>query len=143
MRNNLLIINGRVYTGPPWNTTRSAISIRRGQVDAFDEDALQHQPEFSSDEIIDAEGAAVFPGFIDSHVHLTELGASLEQLSFPAETSPEGIRELVARETERKPPGKWIVGGQWSLHSFPDFPDRRLLDPVAPIHPVALYSKDL
>ncbi len=136
-------MNGKIYPGPPWNFTCSALSIRQGRVAAFGEEALQDRSEFSSGEVIDVAGAAIFPGFIDSHVHLTELGASLEQLAFPADTGPEEIRRLVARETENKNPGEWIVGGQWSLHSFPDFPNKTLLDSVAPAHPVALYSKDL
>ena len=86
-------------------------------------------------ESIDLSGAVVYPGFVDSHGHLAELGRSLESADL------KGIRS--ATECARKmagsaaPAGTWVEGDGWdqNLWSPKAFPDASVLDAVFPDRP--------
>jgi len=86
-------------------------------------------------ESIDLSGAVVYPGFVDSHGHLSELGKSLESANL------KGIRS--AAECARKmaesaaPSGTWVEGDGWdqNLWSPKAFPDATVLDAVFPTRP--------
>ncbi|MCF7805234.1 MAG: amidohydrolase [Candidatus Marinimicrobia bacterium] len=140
---NLLLTNGRIFTGPPWKIPVDALAVQNGKVVAFGDEARGLRNEFGADEIINCKGAMVLPGFIDSHLHLANLGESLSQLSFPEKSTAEEIRQAVAREVNRRETGEWIVGGKWNRQHLGGFPDRSLLDPVSPENPVALRSRDM
>ncbi len=140
---DVLLVNGRIYPGPPWNEPTNSLAIENGLVSAHGANALQRHSQFASHQIIDCQHRVVLPGFIDSHVHLTSLAESLDQLAFPESTPASDIRELLSKEVNTRAPGDWIIGGKWSRHTLGGLPDATLLDPVSPQHPVALHSKDL
>lgn len=110
---------------------------------AHDAEATSLHLEFAGNEVLDLQGATVLPGFIDSHIHLSQLGESLAQVAFSELSSPEEIQKVVELAVRERQPGEWITGGKWSREALGDFPTRALLDPVSPDNPVALYSKDL
>ena len=140
---NLLLVNGRIYPSPPWTHPTNALAIREGIVVAHGEEALQLKSNYTADHTIDVRGAVVLPGFTDGHIHLTALGESLTSLSFDETSNLQQIRDTMRKEASNRPPDEWITGGKWSLDALGEFPDRSMLDDVAPDNPVALHSKDL
>ncbi len=140
---SLLLINGLIYTNPPWKNPVNAIAIKEGKVVALGSDAENLHSEYRPGQTIDLKQRVVFPGFIDSHIHLTSLGESLTQLKFDENSSHNQIQQKVQKEVEKKQPGDWIIGGKWSRHILGGFPDKNFLDRVSPENPVALHSKDL
>lgn len=60
--------------------------------------------------VVDLEGALVTPGFVDSHVHLTETGLALESLDLSGLRSAQELLDRVAKAAER--PGI-ILGFGW------------------------------
>lgn len=140
---DLLLLNGRIYPGPHWDQHTGALSIEDGVVTAHGQQALDRKSRFSPDQVVDLGNSIVLPGFIDSHLHLTSLAQSLTQLSFQESTGAEEIQRLVQQQADHAAPGEWVVGGSWSRHTLNGFPDKSLLDQVAPDNPVALHSKDL
>jgi len=139
----LLLVNGQIYTGPPWTDPTEAIAIEDGYVTAQGDRALSMRQNFSPEYILDVDGAMVLPGFIDSHLHLTALADSLNELEFPEDSDEEEIRARVAETVRNRDSGEWIIGGKWSYHTLNGFPEKTMLDGVAPANPVALRSKDM
>jgi predicted amidohydrolase YtcJ len=155
---DLLLINGRVYTfswpepdregrpvsGAPhdaagWRPDAQAIAIRGDRILFVGERVNAESYRGPSTRVVDLGGATVLPGLIDSHVHLPELGASLERVNLV------GVRteaEAVARVEERArtaPKGEWIVGWGWDEGAWANrYPDMRLLSERVPDHPVIL-----
>ena len=68
-----------------------------------------------STEIIDAMGATLLPGFTDSHTHIEELGATLDDVNLKGVIDEaEAIARVVAHvEANPVPAGQWIVARGW------------------------------
>src|SRR5262245_16930799 len=70
---DLLIYGGPIYTGNADRPQVEALLIR-GERIAFT-GALEEAKRQASDATsIDLEGGAAYPGFVDSHAHLTDIG---------------------------------------------------------------------
>lgn len=91
--------------------------------------------------ILDVNGATVLPGLIDSHVHLANLGASLDRVNLVGvETEAQAVDRVVARATS-VPKGEWIVGWGWDEGAWTTrLPTMKLLSERVPDHPVILHG---
>jgi len=89
-------------------------------------------------------GQVVYPGFIDAHLHVVDVGRSLEEVDLVGKKSLAEALEAVAKAARQTPPGQWILGRGWDHNDWPEkvFPNRRDLDSVAPNHPVYLWRID-
>ncbi|MFC3616454.1 amidohydrolase [Lutimaribacter marinistellae] len=76
MHPDIVILNGRLITFDEARPTASALAIRAGAILAVGETLEIRQMAGPSTRVVDAGGATVLPGFIDSHVHL--FGGSVE-----------------------------------------------------------------
>ncbi len=155
---DLLLVGGRVYTftwpepdrdgrpasGAPhdsqgWRPDAQAIAIRGDRIVFVGQRVDAEAFRGTNTRVIDLQGATVLPGLIDSHVHLPELGASLERVNL---VGVQTEAEAVARVEERArttPKGEWIVGWGWDEGAWANkYPDMRLLSERVPDHPVIL-----
>jgi len=90
----------------------------------------------------DMKGAVITPGFIDSHVHVRELGLDAVKADL---VGVKNIDDIVARLKSYAPnpvPGEWIIGQGWDEGYFGSvgYPDRAKLDAAFPNNPVGLES---
>jgi predicted amidohydrolase YtcJ len=157
---DLLLVNGRVYTlswGEPdadgrpasnaphdangWRPDAEAIAVRAGRIVFVGSRTNANRFRGSQTTVRDLGGATVLPGLIDSHVHLENLGASLERVNLV------GVKteaEAVARVAERAaatPKGTWIIGWGWDEGAWASrYPDSRMLSQRVPDHPVLLHG---
>ena len=146
-RADMLIINAKVYTVDRQNTLAEAIAIRGNRIAAVGttEDLKKR---YVSDEVFDAGGKTVLPGFIDSHGHVGILGSSLAELNLVGTTSPQQIAGMVAKKTSFLKPGEWIRGRGWDQNTWTSkknekpFPTAPMLDKASPINPVVLFRID-
>ncbi|AFI29488.1 amidohydrolase [Bacillus sp. JS] len=91
-------------------------------------------------EEISLNGAVMFPGFVDSHLHLIGHGEKQLQLDLSALTSKEAIVQA-AKERERQlPEDEWLIGEGWNENQFetPDYLNKHDLDRLFPDRPVLL-----
>jgi len=157
---DLLLINARVYTmawgepdaegrpamdaphGPEgWRPDADAIAIKAGRI--LFVGSRNGAAPFKGAATVERDlgGATVLPGLIESHVHLENLGASLERVNLVGvKTEAEGVDRVAARAA-KVPKGEWIIGwgwdeGAWASH----YPDLRLLSERVPDHPVLLHG---
>ena len=143
--NLTVFAGGTIYTGNPDQPLASAILVdpdgRIMQVVGDDESA-----EVTADSLswIDLDGAVLYPGFVDSHAHLSGIGERELRLDLAGTSS---VAELVMRveaELEGLEPGRVLIGRGWIETGWPEgrMPVAADLDPVSLDHPVILTRAD-
>jgi predicted amidohydrolase YtcJ len=138
---DLVVANARVYTADPAHPRASAIAVRGGRILAVGDDVSAHVG--AGTRRVDARGATVVPGFIDSHGHMAGLGASMEMLDLRRASSVGRVAELVRKEAAGRKPGEWILGRGWDQSLWGGvFPTHAALSEAAPGHPVCLTRVD-
>jgi predicted amidohydrolase YtcJ len=141
---DLIIHGGPIYTGRPGPDRIGALAVKDGRVLSLGEPEDLLALAGPSTEIIDLAGAALYPGFTDSHAHLLGIGMRELTLNLEGVGSIEELVEIVAAEVAEAAPGETIYGRGWIETSWPEarFPSRTDLDPVSPDHPVILERAD-
>ncbi|MEM8767442.1 MAG: amidohydrolase [Pseudomonadota bacterium] len=154
VRADLILKNARVYTvddGQPWAEAVAIADENILEVGSTESVLKRAGP---NTRVIDLAGAFVSPGFNDAHVHMDSTGMLLTGVNLLDVHEPEAFVERIAGAAERLPIGSWIVRGSWGAYeqwgqgsageadslanvaTGPFTPDRRLIDPVTPEHPV-------
>ncbi len=142
---DIAIVHANIHTVSPGQPNAQAIAIRNGIIQAVASDAFTINPYIGPHtRVIDARGATILPGFIDSHGHMEALGESLESLDLRGLTSEAAIADKVRTEASKRKPGEWIRGDAWDQNLWPSkaFPNADLISAAAPNNPVALSRVD-
>ncbi len=139
----LAVINARVWTGDSQRPWAEAVAISGERITAVGTTAAirKHLPK--SARVIDAKGAMITPGFIDSHVHFADAGFALASVQLrDAKTPAEFIRRIGAL-AKTLPKGTWIRNGDWDHTNWGgDLPTRAWIDSVTPDNPVWINRLD-
>jgi predicted amidohydrolase YtcJ len=139
---DLLIKNAVVYTVDSTFTTANAFVVSKGKILAVGNADMLEQ-KYLAHEVIDAQGAAVYPGFIDAHAHFYEYGLGLQEVNLDGTKSWPQIIDSVEAYATRNTDG-WIVGRGWDQNDWEkkQFPDKAKLDSLFPVRPVILSRID-
>lgn len=139
---DLVVKNARVYTVNPKQPVATAIAVKGDRILAVGDDMAKYTSD--STKIIDAKGAALIPGLIDSHGHVADLGESLETLNLRGITSEREIVEKVRQAAKTAKQGEWIRGRAWdqNLWDKKEFPTAAGISEAAPNNPVYLTRVD-
>jgi len=140
---SMLLTNGIVYTVNDDQPTAEAIAISGDRIVGVGTNA-EMLSSFKPERVLDLKGKPVFPGFIDSHAHMENLGAFLMNLNLVGTNSIEEVQKLVAQRSKGTHSGSWIRGRGWDQNRWPlkVFPARESLDEVAGGLPVYLTRVD-
>lgn len=89
---------------------------------------------------VDLEGATVFPGFVDSHLHIVWQGEKLEHLDLSVIDKREDVLEAIKERLEKLSDGKWLIAEGWNDNQWEDdrIIDRFELDQLSRKHPIVL-----
>lgn len=138
---DLVVENAQVYTVDAAKPKASAFAVKEGKFIAVGTDVKKHiGPKTRK---IDAQGAAIIPGLIDSHVHMRGLGDMLETMDLRGVSSIEEIARRVKEKAASLPKGTWIRGRNWDQTNWGGkFPVAADLDQAATEHPVYLTRVD-
>lgn len=140
---DLVITNGKVWTGDPANPRAEAVAISGSRIGVAGTDHAARGSVHREANVIDAGGRTVLPGLIDAHNHYLATAEALASVNvrFPAVQSRADLTRVIGEAAEDTPPGRWIraVGLDWS--KFPDGlpPTRHDLDEATLGHPVIVY----
>lgn len=139
----LAIVNARVWTGNPARPWADALAIRGDRLAAVGSSAEVQKLVSRETRVIDAHGAFVTPGFIDSHVHFISAGFSLRSVQLRDATTPAEFTRRLKAYAAAQPPGTWITGGDWD-HTLwgGELPRRQWIDSVTPRNPVWINRLD-
>lgn len=86
------------------------------------------------------EGATMFPGFVDSHLHLIGYGEKLIRLDLSMCSSKEEIIKTIQHAEKNLSKNDWLIGEGWNENRFavPDYLTKDDLDEFFPGRPVLL-----
>lgn len=140
MMSTLLITNARVLTMDPDHPETHAVAIRDSFIIALGDQALTvATPDC---QIIDAQGATVLPGFIESHLHLFMGGSELSHLQLLGVKGPARLAAVI-RDYAAAHPDRNVIVGQGCDYGIYDRPlTRHDLDAILPDRPICLLAAD-
>jgi hypothetical protein len=139
---DLIVHNARVYTADADQSMAEAVAIRGNQILRVGSNREINRLRRPQTTVIDARGAAVLPGFNDSHVHFIEGGLTFEMLDLDGAVTAEVVTERLAAWAESNPTHSWIRGRRWPDAEFTDIPTHQMLDAAVADRPVQVVSND-
>jgi len=138
---DMVITGARINTLDERMPAASALAVKDGRIVYVGDDAGATAGPRTRH--IDARGATIVPGLIDSHVHMQALGDELETFDLRNAKSVAEAVGVVKNETARHKPGEWIRGRGWDQTNWGGrFPSADDLAAAAPANPVYLSRVD-
>ena len=132
---------GPIYTLHKEDEFVEAVYVEDGMIIAIGSDAeLRAQFQDNITRTVDLEGNIMYPGFVDSHLHLIGHGQKLLFLDLSSITSSQEIIQLLKDYVGQSNPGEWIIGEGWNENLLGDKKifHRVELDEIAPNNPMML-----
>ncbi len=138
---SVILAGGPIYTGVGAGRAE-ALAIRGGKI-AYVGGLAGARAAAPGARHVDLGGAAAFPGFVDSHVHLTGVGIREMTLSLEGTGSVAELQARLRAWAGQNPAGA-INGRGWIETHWPEkrFPTRDDLDAVVSDRPVYLERAD-
>lgn len=138
----LVIHHAMIYTADGNFSTAEAMAINNGKIMAIgkEDEILQH---YESDNMVDAEGKSIFPGFIDAHCHFTGFATDMWKCQLSGTRSFDDVLGRIKTYASNAPM-EWIYGRGWDQNDWPvqEFPTKGRLDSLFPDRPVFLKRID-
>jgi predicted amidohydrolase YtcJ len=141
---DLILLNSRIWTGDAKNPEAEALAVRGGIISALGSSESIEKLKGPGSTVIDGRGRRVVPGFNDAHVHFFSGGASLASVQLRDAKSTSEFRDRIAAFAKSRPPGEWILGGNWDHENWSpaELPSHQLVDPVTPDNPIFINRLD-
>ncbi|SKB63178.1 amidohydrolase [Daejeonella lutea] len=138
---DLIVHNALVYTVDDSFSVAEAFAIKDGKI--IEVGTSAELLKKYSGEKIDAEGKAVYPGFIDGHAHFYNYGSGLQNADLTGTKSWEDIL-VKLQDFAKNNKSEWIVGRGWDQNDWKvkEFPDNERLNELFPTTPVILSRVD-
>ncbi|MBC7589302.1 MAG: amidohydrolase [Chitinophagaceae bacterium] len=138
-----IIHHAVIYTVDSSFSLAEAMAVKDGKIVAIgkNDDILK---KYAATENINAQGKAIYPGFIDAHAHFVGYGQSLFAVNLYDCKSWDEAVERVKIFAAKHPEEKWIKGRGWDQNKFPNkqYPTNDLLNQLFPNTPVLLTRVD-
>lgn len=154
---DLILRNAKIWTLDEKLPEAQAVAIRGNRiVKVGSNEAVQEVFSAGVTRVIDLRGKLVLPGFIDSHTHFDAAGRLLLGLNLLDVNDAAQFTQRVAAAAARLPKGSWLTGGDWGAYAQWEKdavgpaaapvrllePNKELIDPVTPEHPVLIRRFD-
>jgi predicted amidohydrolase YtcJ len=116
---DLLIRNAQIYTVDETTPRAEAVAVVDGTIAwlGSDEDATARTGPDT--EVIDAAGATVLPGFIDSHNHV-RLGSNPSEVDLAGAGTLDEVKARIRTHGDGHPEQTWIEGVGFNYSAMPD-----------------------
>ena len=140
---DMIIHHAKIYTVDEKFSIAEAMVVRDGKIIATgsNDDILK---EFESNQVVDAEEKAVYPGFIDAHAHFVGYGLSLQRVNLVDTESWEDVLNRCSEFAKALPAGIWLTGRGWDQNDWAvkEFPTNERLNELFPDRPVLITRID-
>lgn len=139
---DLILHNALIYSVDSAFTHYEAMAIKNGKiVELNTSDVILKK--YRSENITNANGKAVFPGFIDAHCHFTGYATDMWKCNLTGTKSFNEVVEKI-KTYSKTAPMLWIYGRGWDQNDWEakEFPDKTRLDSLFPERPVFLKRID-
>ena len=139
---DLVVTNANIYTVDEAFSKVQAFAVKEGKIVAIGT-SDEIEENYTSTDVLNAEGKTIVPGLIDAHCHFLGLGYNQQAVDLMGTTS---FEEVVKRVIDFQNINKrdFIVGRGWDQNDWEDkkFPNKKLLDKLYPETPIALTRVD-
>lgn len=139
---DLVVVNARVYTADSAHWTAEAFAVDDGKIVFVGDRSGAMAYQGDSTVVRDLAGAFVYPGLIDGHAHVANLG--LRGVDLMGTTTYDEVVAKMVEKAQATPKGEWVIGRGWDQNDWPEkaFPTHDKLSAAIPDHPVALTRVD-
>ena len=137
-----IVINASVYTVNEQFDIVEAFAINNGKIVAIG-NSSDIQKRYTSNNVINANNKAIYPGFIDAHCHFYGLGMQQQKVDLTDTKSYDEVLErLISFQKEKNT--TFITGRGWDQNDWEvkEFPNKEKLDELFPNTPVAVRRVD-
>lgn len=138
-----IIHHAVIYTVDSSFTVAEAMAVKDGKIVAVGKNE-EIMSRYNAAENIDAEGKAVYPGFIDAHAHFVGYGRSLFQADLFGTNTWEETVARIKTFADQHPDLPWIQGRGWDQNRWPGktYPTNEALNSLFPDKPVIITRVD-
>lgn len=137
-----VMFNGNIITLDDKQPQVQAVAIADGRFVAVGSNEEILALQGADTELTDLGGQTVIPGLADSHMHLANLGASMETVDLSSARSQSDLTRLGQAFLTQHPDLTWVAGWGWNHDKFADgaMPSRIDLDLITTDIPI-LFSR--
>lgn len=139
-----LAIFGTIWTGDSTAPEVRGMAVRGETITAMGDSATIARMVGPKTRVLQVGQGLIVPGFIDSHVHLTDGGAQLGYVDLRDASSPAEFVRRIKAYAATIPAGQWILGGVWDHERWPGapLPEKEWVDSITPDHPLFIQRLD-
>lgn len=121
--------NGVIYTMTQEGETVEAVLTDEGKILATGSYEELHN---EADTFVDLAGATMFPGFVDSHLHMIGFGYQLKTVNLSTTTSKKHMFEQLRQVANRLEKDEWLIADGFNENLFEDqaIPTAQELDEI-------------
>ncbi|MGH9800208.1 MAG: amidohydrolase, partial [Blastocatellia bacterium] len=140
---DLVLSNGRIWTGGDSNSVVEAVAIRGNQIIRAGTAIEIKQLTGDQTQVIDLGGRLASPGFNDAHIHFLGGSMGLNQVDLTGAKTVAEMIERIAAYAKKNPDKQWITGRGWEYTPFPGgLPTKIYLDAIIKDRPVFISAYD-
>jgi len=141
---NLILVNGKIWTGDQSKRFVEAVAIEGNRIVAAGTNAEVIAAAPRGARRIDLAGRLAVPGFIDNHTHFIDGGFQISRVKLRDAATPEAFARRIGDFAKKSPKGVWITGGEWDEQLWTPYrlPAKEMIDAVTPDHPVFVSRLD-
>nr|WP_246594660.1 amidohydrolase [Evansella tamaricis] len=136
-----LWFGGKIRTLYQEDEICEAVFVENGVIiDVGKENQLRTKYAGKITDFEDVMGAVMYPGFVDSHLHMIGHGEKLLRLDLSEVNSIEKLKHILLNTMEKLSPDDWLIGEGFNENLFPSkkIPDRFVLDEISQEQPIVL-----
>lgn len=108
---------GKIYTMAAEGETVEAVLVADGKIEAL---GKYSDLKERADEELDLNGKVLYPGFVDSHMHMIGHGEKLLRVDLSKIDSSDDMKQQLIKSTVNLETHEWFIGEGWNENNFPD-----------------------
>lgn len=132
---------GTIYTLQTATQSVEAVYVEDGIIVEVGKELdlrAKYRQKITLEEVI--KGGYMYPGFVDSHLHMIGHGEKLIRLDLSEKKSIQEILDVLKAKVKTTPKGEWIIAEGWNENNFAEqeIIHRSQLDQISIDHPILL-----
>ncbi|MGH9020587.1 MAG: amidohydrolase family protein, partial [Acidimicrobiales bacterium] len=139
---SLALVGGRVLSSAHDSGYARALAVCDGAIVAIGRDDEVAELVGPRTRVVDLRGRLVVPSFGDAHVHAANAALEGLRCNLLGLRTRDDCLDAIAAHCARLGPDEWVLGGGWSLDTFPGGPTAADLDAACAGRPAFLPNRD-